>query len=111
MQHHNVLGHRQHPGVEDYGNHQHDDGSQDDGEVNLVLLPAVQRLQLWATLFQLQKFTWRDVAKVEGVEEEDEPLASVVVDADVHELVLLEANGGEPGSLVARKDGHHVCSL
>ena len=62
------------------------------------------------TLLQLQKLTRGDVAKVEGVEEEDEPLASVVVDADVHELVLLEANGGEPGSLVARKDGHHVCS-
>ena len=69
------------------------------------------RVQLRTTHLKLQHLTWGHVAKVEGVEEEDEPLASVVVDADVHELVLLEADGGEPGSLVARKDGHHVCSL
>ena len=109
MQHHNVLGHRQHPGVEDYGNHQHDDGSQDDGEVNLVLLPAVQQLQLRSTLLQLEQFTWRDVAKVEGVEE-DEPPVGVVVDADVQELVPHEADEGKPGRLVAWKDRHHLCS-
>ena len=81
----------------------------DGDEVDVV--PAVERLQLRTTSLQLQQLTWGHVAKVEGVEEEDEPLAGVVVDADVHELVLLETNGGEPGSLVARKDGHHVCSL
>ena len=46
-----------------------------------------------------------------GVEEEDEPLVRVVVDADVQELVLHEADGGEPGRLVAGEDGHHLCSL
>ena len=84
-------------------------GGHDDIDVDLDLLPAVPRLQLWATLFQLQKFTW--IAKVEAVEEEDEPLVLEVVDADVQELVLHEADGGEPGRLVAREDGHHVCSL
>ena len=84
-------------------------GGHDDIDVDLDLLPAVPRLQLWATLFQLQKFTW--IAKVEAVEEEDEPLVRVVVDADVQELVLHEADGGEPGRLVAGEDRHHVCSL
>ena len=84
-------------------------GGHDDIDVDLDLLPAVPRLQLWATLFQLQKFTW--IAKVEAVEEEDEPLVLEVVDADVQELVLHEADGGEPGRLVAGEDGHHVCSL
>ena len=115
VHHHTVLGHRQYPGVEEDSSLGDDDddggGGHDDSDVDLVLLPAVQRLQLWATLFQLQKFTWRDVAKVEGVEEEDEPLVRVVVDADVQELVLHEADGGEPGRLVAGEDGHHVCSL
>ena len=118
VHHHTVLGHRQYPGVEEDSCLDDDDGGgggggggHDDIGVDLVLLPAVQRLQLWATLFQLQKFTWRDVAKVEGVEEEDEPLVRVVVDADVQELVLHEADGGEPGRLVAGEDGHHVCSL
>ena len=115
VHHHTVLGHRQYPGVEEDSCLDNDDygggGGHDDSDVDFVLLPAVQRLQLWATLFQLQKFTWRDVAKVEGVEEEDEPLVRVVVDADVQELVLHEADGGEPGRLVAGEDGHHVCSL
>ena len=74
-----------------------------------VGVPAVEQLQLGTTLLQLQMLNRANVAKVEGVEEEDEPLASVVVEADVHELVLLEANGGEPGSLGARRDGHLVC--
>ena len=46
VHHHTVLGHCQHPGVED--DHQGDDddsGSQDDGEVDLVLLPAVKQHQ------------------------------------------------------------------
>ena len=102
MHHHAVLGHRQQAEVE---GDQGDAGDEVDG------VPAVERLQLRTTRLQLQQLTWGDVAKVEGVEEEEEPLASVVVDADVHELVLLEANGGEPGGLVAGKDGHHVCSL
>ena len=116
VHHHTVLGHRQYPGVEEDSCLDDDDdggggGGHDDSDVDLVLLPAVPRLQLWATLFQLQKFTWRDVAKVEGVEEKDEPLVRVVVDADVKELVLHEADGGEPGRLVAGEDRHHVCSL
>ena len=113
VHHHTVLGHRQYPGVEEYSclDDDDDDGGGGGDDVDLILLPAVQRLQLWATLFQLQKFTWRDVAKVEGVEEEDEPLVRVVVDADVQELVLHEADGGEPGRLVAGEDGHHLCSL
>ena len=104
VHHHTVLGHRQQAGVVG-GDEGHDEDKVDGVQ------PAVERLQLRTTRLQLQELTWGDVAKVEGVEEEDEPLASVVVDADVHELVLLEANGGEPGSLVPRKDGHHVCSL
>ena len=113
VHHHTVLGHRQYPAVEKDSYLDDDDdggggGGHDDSDVDL---PAVQRLQLGATLFQLQKFTWRDVAKVEGVEEENEPLVRVVVDADVQEFVLHEANGGEPGRLVAGEDRHHVCSL
>ena len=113
VHHHTVLGHRQYPGVEEDSCLDDDDGSggHDDGDVDLVLLPAVQRLQVRATLFQLHKLTWRDVTKVEGVEEEDEPLVRIVVDADVLEPVPHEADGGEPGRLVAGEDGHHVCSL
>ena len=60
---------------------------------------------------QLQNLAWvHQGAKVEGVEEEDEPLASVVIQVDVHEL-LLEADAGEPGSFGARIDGHHVRSF
>ena len=110
---HTVLGNRQYPGVEEDSCLDDDDGSggHDDGDAVLVLLPAVQQLQLRATLFQLHKFTWRDVTKVEGVEEEDEPLVRIVVDADVQEPVPHEADGGEPGRLVAGEDGHHLCSL
>ena len=104
VHHHTVLGHSQQPGVRVGGDQDHAGDEVDD-------VPAVERLQLRTTRLQLQQLTWGHVAKVEGVEEEDKPLASVVVDADVHELVLLEANGGEPGSLVSRKDGHHICSL
>ena len=104
VHHHTVLGHSQQPGVRVRGVQDHAGDEVDD-------VPAVERLQLRSTRLQLQQLTWGHVAKVKGVEEEDKPLASVVVDADVHELVLLEANGGEPGSLVSRKDGHHVCSL
>ena len=101
VHHHTVLGQGQQAGTGDDEEHA---GDEVDG------VPAVERLQLRTTRLQLQQLTWGHVAKVEGVEEEDEPLAGVVVDADVHELVLQEANGGEPGSLGARKDGHHVCS-
>ena len=67
------------------------------------------------THHQLKKLAWDQSwgakgAKVEGVEEEDEPLASVVIQVDVHEL-LLEADAGEPGSFGARIDGHHVRSF
>ena len=86
------MGDGQQPGVGE-----NEDNAGD--EVDVV--PAVERLQLRTTSLQLQQLTWGHVAKVKGVEEEDEPLPSVVVDADVHELVLQEANGGEPGSLVA----------
>ena len=108
-----ILGYRQYPGVEEDSCLDDDDGSggHDDGDVDLVLLPAVQRLQVRATLFQLHKLTWRDETKVERVKEEDEPLVRIVVDADVQEPVPHEADGREPGRLVAGEDGHHVCSL
>ena len=86
-----------------------DEGYVEDGVG--VRVPAVEQLQLRKVLLQIQMLTRANVAKVEGVEEEDEPLVRVVVDADVQELVLHEADGGEPGRLVAGEDRHHVCSL
>ena len=59
--------------------------------------PAAKSLQLVLPGLQLQQLARGDVAKVEGVEEENQPLAggAKVVDADVEDLVLLVADRRE----------------